>query len=213
MKFITILTTTILIMSTTHATTYEQKGWMGLFAKKPIYENKYSLWQEVQLRYDFENGEMGQSMIRFGMLRPLNEHHEVGALMGYIVTGSTTKEYRPTLQHLYFQTNEDKYFSFRSRLEWRDLENNSSNSVRLRLSPNYRWSFKEKTALAVWDETFFNLTKEGWTGNRLFERNRFFVGLRHDRPGFVFEYGYLNQYVPRHVRDTVEHILVLNLYY
>lgn len=213
MKLYLILIILITSVVKSNATTYESEGWFALFAKKPIIENKYSIWQEVQLRYDFEKGEMSQSMLRFGILKSLNKHHEVGLLMGYIATGSSSKEYRPTLQHTYSKTTDNIFYSLRTRMEWRDLENNSSNSIRLRFNPSFRWKFKERISFVISDETFFNLTKETWTGDRIFERNRFFVGLRHDFLDFQFEYGYLNQYIPRRTVDTVDHVLVFNFYY
>lgn len=212
MNLLMTLCSMLILITSTSAAVDEQRSWLGLFSKKPILEKNYSIWQEIQFRYDHENGEMGQLLTRFGLLKPINEHHEMGLIMAYIATGSS-KEYRPTLQHLYSKTTEVFFYSFRSRLEWRDLENNASNSIRLRLSPNLRWNFKENMAFAIWDEAFLNLTREEWTGKRAFERNRLFAGIRHSFPDLVFEYGYLNQYIPRKNRDIVEHTLVLNFYY
>jgi hypothetical protein len=212
MNKFSILLIHLIFISSTLASKDENKAWLGLMGKKPIYDGQYALWHELQLRYDFERGEMGQFLVRFGLLRPINEQHELGVLMGHIEYG-TNKEYRPTLQHLYNVKFSDYIYALRSRLEWRDLENNSNNSVRLRSMSNFRWLFANKMELSVWDEIFVNLTREDWTGNRLIERNRLFFGIRHDQPGIVFEYGYLNQYIPRKNLDTVEHALVINLYY
>ena len=73
-------------------------------------------------------------------------------------------------------------------------------------------NFSSELILSAWDEIFLNLTEDRWTGNRHFERNRAFLGLRQNYNGFTFEYGYLNQYVPRSSGRVMEHILSLSVF-
>ena len=57
----------------------EQRTWLGLFMRKKI-TTEYDLWAETQLRHDESNQTMNQTLNRFGVLKNLNEHHEVGFL-------------------------------------------------------------------------------------------------------------------------------------
>ncbi len=189
----------------------ETHTWFGLFGKKSL-APQYSLWQELQLRYTNEEGSMQQILTRFGVLRTLNSRHEVGAIMGYVQTG-LSREYRPTLQHIYTAGGGEHNMLFRSRLEWRDLENNDQNSIRYRLQALYRNQFTADKALILWEEPFFNLIETNWNGNHSFERNRAFAGIRSDYEAHKIDVGYLNQYIPRQGRNVSEHTLVLYLYY
>ena len=155
---------------------------------------------------------MDQTVIRAGVLRKLNDNHEVGLLFGY-VQSNLTKEYRPTLQHIYQDSFFEKTsFTFRSRLEFRDIEDNDKNSLRYRLMTRVVKPINDQFDFATSDEIFVNLTKEDWTGNRVFDRNRFFVGVVRKYENLSLETGYMNQYVPRD-RDTWNHLLVVNVYY
>jgi hypothetical protein len=189
----------------------EHRTWLGIFARKNIAPN-YDVWAETQLRHDETNQTMNQTLNRFGPLKTLSEHHEVGALMVF-VQGRTLREYRPTLQHVYKDRFGMSAVSLRNRLEFRDVEDDDANAVRFRTQ--LRWS-SPLTAiydLVLWDEPFVNLTRETWTGNRFFERNRAFAGTRISFEKISFEVGYMNQYIPRTNRDLSEHILVLYTYF
>lgn len=190
----------------------QTKSWLGLFSKKKFETRDLSFWQEIQYRYSLDGGENQQILTRFGLLKNVNEAHEIGLIMGYIQTGNI-KEYRPTLQHTYSTLFENHKFLLRSRLEWRDQEDNADNSIRYRLMNSYRYQLTPLYSLLVWDEPFLNLTKEEWTGDRWIERNRLFLGIRIDQKDHRFEVGYMNQFVPRNDKDVSEHILVAYFFF
>jgi hypothetical protein len=188
------------------------KTWVGVFTKKNL-DQDYSVWQEAQFRYAFNEGSMQQTLLRFGLLKKIDEHHEMGAIMGFVQTG-LTKEYRPTFQHVYSTSNSsDMFYSVRSRLEFRDIENDDALSLRYRLLLSARYALTPTLSPMLWNEAFVNSTRESWTGDRFYERNRLFLGLRIDRPTHRWEVGYMNQYIPRQNVDTIEHILMLYLFF
>jgi hypothetical protein len=191
---------------------HKEGAWLGLLHKKSLTADNF-LWVEAQLRYDFSTPTMQQTLYRFGGLRKLNENHEVGLLYAFVQTG-LRKEHRPTLQHsqkLSFW--KDLQLSSRTRLESRFLEKSDEDSWRLRYLIKVQKTLKEKLALVVWEEPFLNLTQDSWTGNRTFERNRFFLGLRQPLLDMNMEWGYLNQYIPRHQSSASEHIFSVFLFY
>lgn len=214
MKIIFLIIILVLTLSTPAFgdEVHKSRTWFGLFAKKSMNE-AISSWQEVQLRYDLNQGQMQQTLMRFGLLKKLNEKHEAGLLMAFIQSG-LIKEYRPTLQHLFSNSHDDSFFfNLRSRLEFRDIENDDANSVRYRLMVNTRKKVSATLSAVVWDEGFFNVSNETWTGDTTFERNRLFLGLRIDQSYGRWEVGYLNQYIPRQERNTQEHILSASFFY
>jgi hypothetical protein len=186
-------------------------AWLGTFGKKSLTETS-SFWSEVQLRYNADNGTMGQTLFRGGWLEKVSENHEFGLLFGYIQT-NLQKEYRPTLQHIYqSKIFSETNLSLRSRLELRDLENNSDTSVRYRLMMRAQSPINSYLSFVLWDEPFINITDENWTGSRVFERNRFFAGFRFPYESLTIETGYLNQFVPREV-EVSEHLFVVYVNY
>jgi len=189
----------------------EMRSWLGVFSRKENNEKSLVSHQELQLRYNLENGSNQQMLARFGILKPMDKSNELGFLFGYIETGEI-KEYRPTLQHIYSQTSNESRLSFRSRLEWRDWENEQSNSLRYRLQLQLNYILTSQTSLIFWDEPFINVTTNKMSGHQLLERNRAFVGFKYPVSGFNFEVGYLNQFIPRK-SDLTEHIAVLYLYF
>lgn len=190
----------------------EQRVWLGVFAKKEL-KPTYSIWEEIQFRYGLTEGEMQQTLARIGLLKKFNIKHESGFLMAYSQTDAQ-KEYRPTLQHTYTHSLEDaSSLSLRGRLEYRDIENEDDNSVRFRTMINYRKKINSHISPLIWDELFLNLTKEDWTGEQTFERNRAFVGIRIDQSTHYWEFGYMNQFIPKNDKDSIEHILTGYLYF
>ena len=191
----------------------EQRVWLGIFAKKKITEN-YDLWAETQLRHDETHQTMNQTLNRFGLLRSLNEHHEVGVLFAFVQTG-LMKEYRPTLQYVYKNNGPIDSFSIRNRLEGRDIEDSATiagsdaNSLRFRSQIRLSHTLNHDYDLVLWDEPFATLTHEKWTGNHFIDRNRAFIGTRVKYEQISFEVGYMNQYIPRQTRSVSEHILAL----
>jgi hypothetical protein len=195
----------------------EQRIWLGLVAKKKITEH-YNLWAETQLRYDETHQTMNQTLNRFGLLRSLNEHHEVGLLFAFIQTG-LMKEYRPALHYLYQNNGIINSFSIRNRLEGREIEDSKtisgSGADSLRFRSQIRWAHTLSPVydIVLWDEPFLNLTHEKWTGNRLIERNRLFLGTRIKSEHIHFEVGYMNQYIPRNDVSMHEHALVFYIFF
>lgn len=185
--------------------------WFGTFGRKPITDS-VSFLSEVQLRYSTDLGSMSQTLFRGGLVKRLSVSHEAGFLMAYVQT-NLLKEYRPTLQHSYATTSFfETQIMLRSRLEFRDLEDNPDSSLRYRLLVRSQTPIKSYLSFVFWDEPFFNLTKEDWTGARVFERNRFFTGLRWTHDTLNIEFGYLNQFVPRQI-DVSEHLFVVYINY
>ena len=189
----------------------DERGWLGVFSRKANQTNTHFTHQEVQIRYNFENGSNQQLLARFGILKPLNDKHEVGVIVGYIETGDLV-EYRPAFQHLYSLKGVSQTFSFRSRIEWRDWQDRNTNSIRSRFQLSYLKPLTSTQSLLIWDEPFLNITHDKMSGERVFERNRFFVGLKFSGLGHVFDVGYMNQFIPRKT-DTTEHIAVVYLYF
>lgn len=212
MRFIQLVILSLFLSVTSQAADSKNGLWVGMFGKKAISDN-YFLWSETQLRYDSTDSTTGQILFRGGLLRSLNENHEVGVLLGYIQTNQL-KEYRPTLQHVYTGLKvASSAISTRSRLEFRDREDNSDLSMRFRFLLRSATPISVQVDFVVWDEPFINLTREGWTGDTTLERNRFFVGIRKKFEALSIETGYLNQFVPRKSGDLTEHLFVLYVNY
>jgi hypothetical protein len=187
------------------------RTWLGIMGKKNI-QDKTNIWIETQLRHNESNQTMQQTLNRFGLLQTVNEHHELGLLMGYIQSDSL-KEYRPTLQYSYKNTWESHSITNRNRLEFRDIENNDADSIRLRVLIRYAYPLSPRYDFVFWEEPFLNLTHEDWTGDRFFERNRAFIGTRIKFEKLSFEVGYMNQSVPRKGTDVSEHIITLYCFF
>jgi hypothetical protein len=211
MKFILLFFLILLAVNSFAETKDEQRVWLGIFGRKELSSN-YDLWAETQLRHDETNQTMAQILNRFGVLRNMNEHHEFGLLFAYVQSG-LTKEYRPTLQYVYKNKLDINSFSIRNRLEGRDIENEDANSLRFRSLFRFSRPLNTQYDLVLWEEPFLNLTRENWSGDRFFERNRVFAGVRINFEKVNFEVGYMNQYVPRENQNISEHILTLYLFF
>lgn len=197
-----------LFSSNSYAISPEDRTWVGLFFKKP--SKSFDIWGETQLRYNLETSHTQQVLNRFGLLKSINTNHELGILFAHVtsqsVTSTSTVEHRPTLQHSYFSSIG---LSIRNRIEWRALEQSSSQSIRLRTMIRYSHPLKSHYSLLIWDEPFLNLhSVQTWSGNQLIERNRLFLGFRKTESSGAFEFGYLNQWTPRANQNVSEHILV-----
>jgi len=200
-----------LLLSFSASATEENRGWLGIFSRKESSAHSHFTHQELQIRYNFENGSNQQLLARFGLLKPISETQEIGFLMGYIETGDLI-EYRPTLQHLIKSQASSRIWSLRSRLEWREWQDTNTNSLRSRFQISLLQKLNSSYSLLVWDEPFLNLTHDSMSGERFFERNRAFIGVRFPFMGHNVELGYLNQHVPRQT-DLTEHIAVAYLYF
>lgn len=190
-----------------------EDSWGGFFLKKDLAPS-YSLWTEMQLRYDISDSTMEQTLLRFGLLKKISAQHELGVLLAFVQTDSR-KEHRFALQHV------QKYgsligakLSHRARLEFRNFENIGGGSGRFRyLLRAENQSFKSFKPV-FWNELFLNLERGPFTGNRHFERNRIFLGIRKVfKDDLALEFGYLNQYVPRSGEDSMEHILFVGMFF
>lgn len=193
--------------------TDSSKGlWYGFFNKTELTKDTY-WWTETQLRYDFSIKRMQQTLVRTGYLLNINES-ELGFLYAYI-NSETSDEHRFTAQHsMKYGNLFNSQFSHRMRLEMRTREDAKAQAERLRYLIRAQQNTNDKNKLVVWNEVFLNLKSESSTGNRLFERNRLFIGQRvriNDR--IDLELGYLNQYIPRSNLERIEHILVGYLFF
>ena len=188
------------------------RQWIGVFNKKKFKED-YSFWQEYQWRYNADQGRTQQTLLRFGVLKQVSSAHEVGFLLGLVESG-VTQEIRPTIQHTYVHDlDEENILSLRSRLEYRDIEKNSVQSLRYRIHTGFRHLLNLRYSLLISNELFLNLTREQWSGDRAIERNRLFTGLRIDESYGRWEVGYLYQHAPRQTASIQEHIAVLYFYF
>ena len=207
MKILILLLSVLIVTHSFADTRSYDRTWLGLFNKKKVAED-YSMWAEAQARMDNDEFTGQQILLRTGLLKTLDDKNEAALMYGYIITGDV-REHRPTLQYAHtFFKNETSTLSLRNRFEYRKLENNDTVSGRYRAALRY-----QKGSYIIWDEPFLNITHEDWTGNRLVERNRFFVGKSFKFQEMNLEAGYMNQYVPRSSRTTSEHILTLYLFY
>jgi hypothetical protein len=195
----------------------ESKGgsWVGTFTNTSI-SKVFSLWAESQLRFTFNTNGVSQLLYRFGLEQQnLSENHKLAYLYAFIRT-SPFKEHRFALQHIM------KYgkfiglsFSHRVRLEGRFLEGDFENSARFRYFLRGDQAFgKGKFGFVFWNEFFLNLTREKWTGDKTFDQNRLFLGIKNKVfDNNRFELGYLNQYIPRKSINVMQHLVVLYYFF
>jgi hypothetical protein len=207
-KFL-LITIFLVLTPLTYAFEEHHKTWIGLFGNKKFQESPYSFWQEIQYRFNLDNEEMQQLLTRFGMLKTLNENHQLGLLVAYVHTSPLAKEYRPTLQHAYTQNQ----LWFRSRLEFRVREDDKPTAIRYRLLARYLHPLQANRHFVIWDEPFINITSQDWTGRDTLDRNRLFIGWRFTQADHFYEVGYLNQYITRELKTYNEHALTLYFFY
>lgn len=186
----------------------KSSSWFGTFSEKKLSQD-FSYWIEAQVRYSFESGGTQQILYRTGLLQNLNESQGLGYLYAYIQS-SALKEHRLTLQHT---LKMNSFFSHRARFEMRLMEDDLDNATRFRYLLRGQKPIKNAYKLVAWNELFLNMQKTSWNGDRFFERNRLFLGLRKDLMNFSLEAGYLNQMVPRKSGDVSEHIAVVYLFF
>jgi len=202
-----IILSLILLSSFSFSQTENDDGfWFGVFTKKEWTE-ELSYWNEAQFRYSTSDGEVSQLLYRTGILYDISEKHNIGFLFAFIASDGLD-EHRFTIQHsqTYLDKNNFK-LSSRSRIEARFFEDFPEDSARFRYL--LRFDFNK---YVTWNEFFFHLKEDQFTGDRVFDRNRFFIGRKAKIFNSKVEYGYLNQYIPRDNQDTFEHLLVLYLF-
>ena len=207
MKFI-LLVISLLFVSQGFANSRSyDRTWLGLFGKRAIGE-KYYIWTEGQARLDNNRFTDEQILLRPGVLRKLDDKNEIGLLYAFVET-KRIREHRPTFQYVHsFLKEKERSFSMRNRFEYRKREDLKTVSGRYRGLIRY-----EHASYIIWEEPFINITREDWTGNRFFERNRFFLGKAIPFDDTKLEIGYMNQFTPRKNKDTIEHILTAYFYY
>lgn len=214
MRLILLTITALLSLSSFADTRTYDRTWLGLFSNRKLEETKYSIWTEGQARMDNDRFTQQQTLLRTGLLRNVNEKNDIGFIVAFVETDKHW-ETRPTFQHVYlFFKNDVNTISLRNRFEYRVREDQEAKSGRYRGQLKYHRALENKKAFIIWEEPFLNMTNEDWTGNRVFERNRFFIGMGlpfADKTNF--EVGYMNQYTPRDTRSTVEHIATFYYYY
>lgn len=189
------------------------RTWFGLFSKRSLSDSDYSIWTEGQARLDNDEFTSQQVLLRPGVLKKINDKNDIGFLIAFVEMNKVW-ETRPTFQYIYtFAKNDVHTISLRNRFEYRKREDQDAVSGRYRGLLRFQFSLENKKAFIIWDEPFLNMTNEDWTGNRIFERNRFFIGMGIPFLDTNFEVGYMNQYTPRDTRTTVEHIATVYYFY
>jgi hypothetical protein len=190
------------------------RTWLGVFGKKKIGDTRFFVWTEGQMRMDNDYFTKQQMLLRNGVLMKIDDKNEIGLLYTYVETDGAPDEHRPTFQyiHSFFKT-EVHGLSIRNRFEYRKREGINTSSGRYRGQVRYQHFLESKKSWIVWDEPFLNISHEDWTGKRLIERNRAFIGLGLPFYDTNLEIGYMNQYTPRNNRSTSEHVLVLYYFF
>ncbi|MCB9091425.1 MAG: DUF2490 domain-containing protein [Halobacteriovoraceae bacterium] len=190
------------------SSTESKRMWIGATSNRVINE-KYSFLVSGELRYNNDLGETAQSVFLLGPSYHLDNGHKMGLIYGHFHSPNRV-EHRFTLQYQQKYGNAFNFsFSGMTRLEGRFLENDPDDSVRFR----YRLTILEQTdrsyKFIFWNDIFLNLTDDSWTGNRTFERNRAFLGVRIPINETNLQVGYMNEYIPRTAEDQIEHIFAL----
>lgn len=189
--------------------------WYGFFGKSEVGQG-YSWWTETQLRHNMESAQMGQTLVRTGLLKAIPDSlhkSEVGLLYAFIQTG-LTKEHRLALQHSMSYLGAFTGLSHRLRYEFRSLEGLPRLSDRIRVL--LRYSGQSRSLLGqfvLWDEIFLNVSSQPTDAIDRLDRNRFFIGFRRPVGTFQLEYGYLNQWAPRRETGQMDHIATLYLFF
>lgn len=198
------------------AVEHSNGAWLGTFANKKLTAS-FNYWMEAQVRYSLEQGNASQILYRTGFLQKVNQHTGLGYLYAFIHSNGN-KEHRLTIQHT---QNYEKFagfnFSHRARFENRFLEEDTQSyeaAGRARYLLRLDQIDYIKYAIVIWNEIFINLNETSWNGNDMQDRNRFFIGLK--RTFFDsnrFEFGYLNQFIPRGSGDISEHIATFYFFF
>lgn len=188
------------------ATQHTNGMWNGYFMNKSL-EETVSFHQEFQIRTNWETGNTVQSLFRGGPLWKWNESLELGLLFAHVRTGPQT-ENRLTEQVSYTWS---KTFFTRFRFEQRTLEKTDGLSLRMRLLVRYVHPMNDHHSFVLWDEYFIQPTRPHWIYDDLFDRNRYFFGVRSKWKAITIEYGYMNQFTNRSGRDLSEHLFLLYL--
>ncbi len=189
--------------------------WYGFFNKTKL-SNKISCWTETQLRYNLDTDRMGQTLVRTGLLAPVegSEYNsEFGLLYAFIHT-ELQKEHRIAFQHSMSYGGFLKGFSHRIRYEFRSLEDLGGISDRFRYLVRYNGpKVFGGTKLVLWDEIFLNVDESASDDYDHLDRNRFFLGLRVPLENTNLEIGYLNQWIPRVSGDQMDHVITAYMFF
>ncbi len=214
MKILSRLTLTLLAIFLCHygslalANENPVGGWLGVLSRTEIEQNNLSFWQEFQWRQIFDSPANRQALFRFGPLYKLTANHELGLLYALINTEGVN-EHRITQQFVF----KNNLFSIRMRFEQRFLSGNTDMNLRYRALFRYDHPLQEHLKFVAWNESFLFLNNPGWVATHVFDRNRLFLGLRHQREKLNWEWGYLNQNIKTATKNIYEHVAVLYLFY
>ncbi len=182
--------------------------WFGTFVNKKI-DDRFSANLETQIRNEFDTGVVKQFLYRAGFNYALSETQSIGALFGIIQTGLAV-ERRLAFQHqMAYLKSETSELTHRVRLEGRNFENSSNDSVRLRYQLRHSRDVNADLKGVVWSEIFMNVSDETSSGQAAVERLRIFAGVRTPLLGANAEFGYLNQTVYRQSLNTTDHLAVI----
>lgn len=189
--------------------------WYGFFNKTTLSETM-SWWTETQLRYNVDEEEMGQTLVRTGLLLSIDDSdykNQLGFLYAYIQSG-LSKEHRMTLQHTMTYGGSFTSFSHRMRYEFRTLEQGGAPSNRFRYLIRYAGpNLCVNSSLVLWDEIFLNTEKGLNDDVDHLDRNRFFLGFRVPMERLAMEIGYLNQWAPRKIRSQMDHVATIYMFF
>ena len=225
-KILKLAAICLMLPANIYAETEEDDNvWYGFFGKTKLSES-VSWWTETQLRFNLDESEMDQALIRTGALFPMADSEtkqEFGLLYAYIQGGlsdslqdrpvGADKEHRIAFQHSMYFLGLFENFSHRIRYEYRKLEAGSELSDRFRYLGRYNGpALSENLSLVVWDEIFLNTETNDNDEIDNLDRNRFFVGLRNGHAEYDFEFGYLNQWAPRDPLGKMDHVFVMYLF-
>ena len=143
----------------------------------------------------------------------IGETIELGLLYAYVHT-PFVNEHRYTLQHMVDLGRLLAIdWTHRARFEYRTLENVNNDASRFRSlfkaethRSGKKWNF------LFYNEAFINLTNESWTGGQIFERNRTYLGMKHEFHHFIAELGYMQQVIMREKFEIREQLLVFYIH-
>jgi Protein of unknown function (DUF2490) len=189
---------------------------------------KWLWWGEIQMRYRDSGQELNQMLIRPGIGYALTEHSTVffgyAHVTNYPPVGELIMENRIWQQYQWKGPTPLGAFTTRSRLEerWQDNgnQNNGGDDTGLRfrelLKFNWPFSFHPALSFVMANEVFVNLNSTNWgppTAKQGLDQNRGFAGFGYRfTPIILMELGYMNQYINRPTKDSMNNILSINFY-
>ncbi len=197
----------LLFSSASYPDTSFNGHWVGIINQTKL-DDEYSFWHELQWRYNIKDSHTRQVLWRPGMLKKISENESVG--LYYSLVQNNTKSQTSSTEHRLAQEYNFKLEQFftRFRLEERFLEDSGPLTFRLRSLFGTLIPYTSKSSFLFFDEIFVNMIQRPWNGDRLFDRNRLFGGMRLSFDKVKFNAGLIYEYVPRTLSDTHEYSFV-----